>query len=225
MGNGKRFGDPHAFFACIGVDRTCGQNARPGEITCEEHKDLTRVDVKLPQRVLLRYHLTDSSKFGGTFLDELIKEGVRVVERTAVRQVEITMKNMFSTGVRVFGTESDLGPNVVATPAIEELDKAGYRLNDVHIVNLDEINREANAEKIGARTLVLPFEYDPAKNSSTPTDTTLLLIEQPFLSSRVWTNLIDADGSQIHCVELIGIQFEVQAKYQLHFANSIWAFS
>ena len=176
--------------------------------------------------MLLRYHLSDSSKFGGTFLKEIIKEGVRVVERTAVRQCEIYTKNMFSTGIRVFGTESDLGPNVVADAAIEDLDKVGYRLGEVHIIiSYDELNRESNAEKIGARVLVLPFEYGPSATSTTPTDSTLLLLEQPFLSCRVWTNLIDADGSQVHCVELTGMQFEVEPKYRLHFANSIWAFS
>lgn len=215
---GKKFTDPGAFYACIGKDRTCGRPSRPHKVTCEECGD--HVTVTLPDRVLIRAHFAQTSENGRVITNTLVKEGVRVITRTKERQEELALKHMFSKGIRVFG-ENDLGPNVALTTAVQEISKL-YKPSDVHIIEYDDSFAEKNPEKVGARVVVTTYERVCQEGISFPKAMQPIL-GRPFLSARVWVNLIDAEGKQVHCIELKGFQFERRPKFLLRFhGNAVW---
>lgn len=204
------------FVACIGANRACGRASIENGFTCAEHEGAT---ISMPPRVLFRQHFKATSKFGAVIVDELLEGGVRLVERTRARQDELDIRRMFSSGVRVFGTD-DLGPNVAVKTAADEMEKAGYRLKDLHVLSLDDIME--NPEDVGARTVVFAYEFDPASESIKMPEVGEMLLESSFLSCRVWVNLVDASGSQLHAIELIGYQKKARAAVELKFLNSLW---
>ncbi len=207
------------FFACIGANRACDKASLPGELTCAEHKG--ERNIALPAKVLIRAHFSAASGFGQTIVEELMREGVPFVERTKTRQEELELKRMMATGIRVFGNE-DLGPNVVVDPAISEMKHTGYVPTNVHVLSLDEVMEERNPDKVGSRTVVFLYEYG---GKAIPlTETSAMLLAEPFMSCRVWVNLVDAAGTQLHAVELTAYQHGHPAHHELRFAQSVWAF-
>lgn len=216
---GRKFHAPDEFFACIGKDRTCGKNSEPGRVTCLEHREEKMVT--MPKRVLVRAHFSPNSKFGALILEELTAAGVRTVKRTSARQQELEARRMMATAVKVFG-ENDLGPNVCVEDAVTEMEKIGYVLkSDLHILDCDEIYKETNPEKVGSRVVVLNYEYKTDETGVLPEAGRELLIK-PFLSCRLWVNVIDADGTQVHAVEMTAFQIKVVPKIRLKFVNSVW---
>ena len=207
------------FFACIGASRACGKAARAGELTCAEHTD--ERTVALPAKVLIRMHFSAASGFGQTIVEELMREGVPFFERTKTRQEELELRRMMTTGIRVFGDE-DLGPNVIVNPATNEMESTGYVLTNVHVLSLDEIMKERDSDKVGSRTVVFLYEYGGA--AIPLTETAAMLLGEPFMSCRVWVNLVDFAGTQIHAVELTAYQHGHPAHHELCFAQSVWAF-
>lgn len=208
-----------AFYACIGKGRSCGKAALAGELTCIEHKG--ELNIALPAKVLIRMHFSAQSGFGKVIIEELMREGVPFVERTKTRQEELELARMMTSGVRVFGNE-DLGPNVVVADAVGEMKHTGYVLTNVHVLSLDEVVQERSPDKVGARTVVFLYEYGGTALSLT--ETAAMLLSEPFMSARVWVNLVDAAGTQIHAVELTAYQHGHPAHHELRFAKSVWAF-
>lgn len=216
---GKKARAPDEFFTCIGNDRTCGKNSEPGKVACSEHRDEKRVT--MPKRVLVRAHFSPNSKFGALILEELTAAGVRTVKRTSVRQQELESRRMMATAVKVFG-ENDLGPNVCVEDAVAEMEKVGYSLkSDLHILDCDEIYKETNPEKIGSRVVVLNYEYKTDQAAELP-EAGREILTKPFLSCRLWVNLIDADGTQVHAVEMTAFQLKVSPRLRLKFVKSVW---
>lgn len=216
---GRKFHAPDEFFACIGNDRTCGKNSEPSGVTCSEHRGENKVT--MPKRILVRAHFSPNSKFGALILEELTAAGVRMVKRTSARQQELESRRMMATAVRVFG-ENDLGPNVCVEDAVQEMEKVGYSLkSDLHILDCDEIYQETNPEKVGSRVVVLNYEYKAGQNVMLPEAGREILIK-PFLSCRLWVNVIDTDGTQVHAVEMTAFQIKVAPRIRLKFVNSVW---
>lgn len=216
---GRKAHAPDEFFACIGKDRTCGKNSEPGKVTCPDHRGENRVT--MPKRVLVRAHFSPNSKFGALILEELVSAGVRTVRRTSARQQELEARRMMATAVKVFG-ENDLGPNVCVAYAVQEMEKVGYSLkDDLHILDCDEIYKETNPEKIGSRVVVLNYEYGLEYIMILPEAAEELLVK-PFLSCRLWVNVIDTDGTQVHAVEMTAFQLKVNPRLRLKFVNSVW---
>lgn len=216
---GRKFHAPDEFFACIGNSRACGKNSEPGKVTCLEHRDEKRVT--MPRRVLVRTHFSPNSKFGALILEELTATGVRTVRRTSARQQELEARRMMATAVKVFG-EHDLGPNICAKDAVQEMEKVGYSLkSDLHILDCDEIYKKTNPEKIGSRVVVLNYEYGLGPKVILPEAAEELLVK-PFLSCRLWVNVIDLDGTQVHAVEMTAFQIKVNSRLRLKFVNSVW---
>jgi len=150
-----------------------------------------------------------------------MREGIPFVERTKTHQEELELKRMMTTGIRVFGDE-DLGPNVIMNPAIGEMESAGYVPTNVHVLSMDEIIKERDSDKVGSRTVVFLYEYG---GKAIPlTETSAMLLAEPFMSCRVWVNLVDAAGTQLHAVELTAYQHGHPAHHELCFAQSCWAF-
>ena len=77
-------------------------------------------------------------------------------------------------------------------------------------------------EKVGSRKVVFNFEYRPDEKSMPLPEIAWEIIQKPFLSCRVWVNLVDALGAQVHCVELIGFQFSQKPKIRLKLLKTIW---
>lgn len=204
------------FVACIGAGRACGRASVENSFTCQEHAGAT---ISMPPRVLIRQHFKAGSKYGSVIVDELLARGVLLVERTRARQDELEHRRMRSTGVRVFG-EDDIGPNVSVWSAAEEMSEAGYRLKDLHVLSLDGIAEDAEA--VGDRTVVFCYEFDPEGESIKMPEAGEVLLAKPFLSCRVWVNLVDASGSQLHAIEQIGYQHQARPGIDLKFLNSLW---
>lgn len=216
---GRKFHAPDEFFACIGNERTCGKNSEPGRVTCVEHRGENRVTMS--KRVLVRAHFSPNSKFGALILEELASAGVRTVKRTSARQQELEARRMMATAVKVFG-ENDLGPNVCVEDAVQEMEKVGYYLkSDLHILDCDEIYKETNPEKVGSRVVVLNYEYKADQTVVLPEAGREILIK-PFLSCRLWVNVIDTDGTQVHAVEMTAFQLKVSPRLRLKFVKSVW---
>jgi len=205
-----------SFVACIGANRACGRASRDGGFTCAEHEGAT---ISMPPRILIRQHFKATSRFGAAIVDELLSGGVRLVERSRVRQSELELRRMYSTGVRVFG-QDDIGPNVAVKSAASEMEAVGYRLKEVHVLSLDNVTE--SEESVGDRTVVSCYEFDPSGDSIKLPEVAEVLLTKPFLSCRVWVNLVDASGSQLHSVELIGYQHQARPGVQLKFLNSLW---
>lgn len=220
---GKKSADPNAFFACIGARRTCGKNALPGKLTCAEH--IGENTIELPHRVLIRAHFSPKSRYGWAIVEELCQGGVRLIERTTAHQQELELKRMMAIGIKVFG-DNDLRPNVAVNRPVEELEKTGYRLNDLHILSYDEIFAATAPEKVGSRVVVLSYELQPEPGvvSIPIPETAQEIIQRPFISCRVWVNLIDSRGTQLHAVELTAFQFTHKPRFFLRFTNSVWGF-
>lgn len=203
------------FYACAGAARACGKASQAGGFMCEGHEGAT---ISLPPRVLFRMHFKATSKFGAAYTDELFKSGVRLVERTRARQDELELRRMFSSGVRVFGPNDDLGPNITVADAVAEMEKLGYRLKDLHVLSLDSIVEESR----GDRTVVFAYEFDPSGISIEIPEAAEALRASSFLMARVWVNLVDADGAQLHSVEMTGHQHQAKPAVRLKFLNSLW---
>ena len=217
----------HETILCIAENRLCRKIARAGRLTCEAHESFNG-PINLPDRVLLRFHFAAKSTIGQTIVSELIENDVRLVERSTARQEELELRRMFSQGVKIFG-ESDLCGDIVATSVPGELELSGYNLKEIHVLSLDEIFEEREAwRKIGGRTVVMCYEYNP-NAPLYPTFASLqvpeaahLPLKEPFVFCRVWVNLTDAAGTQVHAVEFTGFRMETPPRLTLKFANSIW---
>lgn len=213
----KVYKDP--IHVCIGSGWGCGAIARPGMFTCTTHANAVEQHV-LPRSILVRFHFSPKSGLGEVLVGYLVDEGVRLVGRTAARDGELKMRRMKSFGVKVFGS-GDLFPNVVVGDAVGEFAGSGYGLKDVHILSLDEIMREENPRRVGERTVVLHYALGEEK-FPVPDAVRELLFSDPFTRGRVWANLIDADGTQLHSIELKGLS-KALCRLHLHFDNALWS--
>lgn len=217
---GKKWGKPE-FFACVAEGRTCGGNSLPGQVVCVNHTGGEPV-IQMPSKIFLRFHFASTSAYGKAVLAELVEAGVRIVERTKERQGEIETERLaLQGGIRVFGPE-DLGPNVNIHQAVFEIEASGYRLREIHILSLDKVTEFP--DRIGDRTVVFCFAYDPEGKSANIPEVAKVLFERPFMSCRVYVNLRDADGLEVHAVELTAYQHKAHPRYSLKFAKALWSF-
>lgn len=218
---------PTDFFACIGKYRTCNNPALHGKLLCDECIPLDGlITVQKPSRILIRTHFSATSKYGQAIVSALEDDGVRVVRRTKDhQQVLEERRKLFFGGVRVFG-EHDLQPLVTVEYAVNEMIYSGYRLRDLHILNLDEILENTDEEEQqGNRTVVFNYEYQPGETSLELSEYGKEILAKPFINCRVWVNLHDpVTRASVHCVELVSLQFKQDPRLRLKFARSVWGF-
>lgn len=224
---------PTDYFACLGKYRTCGNPALLGELLCEECVPLRGlITVEKPFRVLVRSHFSANSRYGQAIVSALEQDnGVRVVRRTQERHQELRERRSFFAGfgggVRVFGS-TDLRPLVAVEDATREMETDGYRLRDIHVLNLDEILEGGDQEQQqqqGRRTVVFNYEYLPGEDPLDLPEYATEILTRPFVGCRVWVNLKDSITEvSVHCIELTSLQFQQIPRLRLKFAKSVWGF-
>jgi len=223
----RRNREPYSTYACVADNRWCGRPSLPDDIVCAEHARDEPWEVNAPRRIFPHFRFAQSAQhgYGKIILDGLLQEGVHQAHRTLDRQYKLYDLYLEEQrrGLQLFGTKG-ITPNVCIQKALMEMEEYGYRiLQPPHVLDCDAVYAAEDPERIGERVVVLMYEYAPEEISVPMPELIQPLIVRPWMHCWPWINIPASDGSQVHCIEMVGFQFEVEKPFcHLTFSDSLW---
>lgn len=172
------------------------------------------MEAELAQTCLLRIH-TGTDPFERVIVTGLPDLGVPLKKRSMEHQRELELHWMKRKGIRVFGQDKDLQDCGIVLADLDET----YGFVGAHVLDMDEIYEEENPYRLGERVIVCSFGLGAPKIQMP--DIIVKMLRWSF-ECRVYANLRDERGIELHSVELRKFKFQQRPMQFARRRGNLW---